>query len=627
MHPEQSLIVVRPYQPLMEVLDEVEATDANLLRGLSGWQDVVDAIETATAQDNAKSDKSKVRGRLRKSGPEIALLESLAGIIPDQDGLGLLRGGLTVLFKMVSLRLETRAMILEAFESIPETFIEAVQASMRFPDAPDLFQALRQLYDTLVEKVATLIEVLLRSHPNKNKVVRFLRHHPSRDVEVVQRCLDEVSRASDRVSRCSKAALEQAVGEIRQVQHSISTDMKGVKSGMDGIQAAITNGVTQLESRWRETDAGTHIRTVAESSRKMLEAADQMLKLGWYQQQYLGSVAAGQQQVALPWVHAAVIATPRLLEAAPSGWASPPVSPSQVSLDDLLQELDVPETAAAEALSRVTQRSCHARVNVGGRGSLLMTIARFREWLAAPWWASDLVLVDGHRGDVATNNITSVSAFCASLIGVLMNQDSDSSYDRPAAIVLHHFCGQHLTHRDPLRGPAGLIGSLVNQLLAQISDAEAGTPGLQPSLDFIADELFEGVGEKDIPSLCRVFCELVVRLDPSRPVFCIIDGVSEIETVLDGWQDETCLIVQGLLRMVEDGHRTGPGLRVLLTSSNRSGELADTVVSSGRRVSLLASNARGRRSSTSQLERDLDDLLMAGDCCEASNSNAGADGA
>jgi hypothetical protein len=73
---------------------------------------------------------------------------------------------------MVSLRLEVRAMILEAFENIPETFIEAVQASTRFPDAPDLLHAVRQLYETLVEKVGTLIEILLRSHPNKNKCKR-----------------------------------------------------------------------------------------------------------------------------------------------------------------------------------------------------------------------------------------------------------------------------------------------------------------------------------------------------------------------------------------------------------------------------------------------------------------------
>jgi hypothetical protein len=104
-------------------------------------------------------------------------------------------------------------------------------------------------------------------------------------MDVVQGCLGEVARAADRVSRCSRAALERAVGDI-------GADVKAVKSSVDGIQGAIADGVTRLESRWREVDAGNtkHLHTVAENSRKMLEVADQMLKLGWYQQQYLGSV-------------------------------------------------------------------------------------------------------------------------------------------------------------------------------------------------------------------------------------------------------------------------------------------------------------------------------------------------
>jgi hypothetical protein len=95
-------------RPLIEVLHEVEAVDANLLSRYYRWQDVVDAIEASKAQDAAKADRSSLRARLRKSGSEIALLDSLAGMIPDQDGLSVLRGGLTTLFKVsaASSRLE-----------------------------------------------------------------------------------------------------------------------------------------------------------------------------------------------------------------------------------------------------------------------------------------------------------------------------------------------------------------------------------------------------------------------------------------------------------------------------------------------------------------------------------------
>ena len=84
---------------LIEVLHDVEVVDDSLPSRSCGWQDVVNAIESATAQDKAKADKSIVRARLRKSAPELAVLESLANMIPDQDGLSILRGGLTTLCK------------------------------------------------------------------------------------------------------------------------------------------------------------------------------------------------------------------------------------------------------------------------------------------------------------------------------------------------------------------------------------------------------------------------------------------------------------------------------------------------------------------------------------------------
>ena len=85
---------------LIEVLHDVEVVDDSLPNRSSRWQDVIDAIESATAQDNAKAERSSVRARLRKSGPELAVLESLAGMIPDQDGLCVLRGGLTTLCRV-----------------------------------------------------------------------------------------------------------------------------------------------------------------------------------------------------------------------------------------------------------------------------------------------------------------------------------------------------------------------------------------------------------------------------------------------------------------------------------------------------------------------------------------------
>jgi hypothetical protein len=306
---------------------------------------------------------------------------------------------------------------------------------------------------------------------------------------------------------------------------------------------------------------------------------------------------------------------------------SPPASP-RASFDELLKALDVPEGAAAEALAGVTRRSCHLKVDTGARGNRLMGMKRFTEWLEAPSWASDLVLVDGHCGNIAADKVSPMSAICASLAGVMTDAERDDGQDRPAPIVLHHFCGQHLGLRNALSGPGGLIRSLVHQLLVQTHQhVEDYATGPQASLDFIDDHLLGGVDERDIPSLCRLFGELVARLDRSRPVFCIIDGVSEIETALDGWQEDACSIISALLDLVDEGSfRAGPALRVLLTSAQRSTTLAESVVPSDSHVSLLAAHTLGKRSYASLFEEDVDDLLMAGDGRAQSSEAVGTGG-
>jgi hypothetical protein len=288
--------------------------------------------------------------------------------------------------------------------------------------------------------------------------------------------------------------------------------------------------------------------------------------------------------------------------------ASPPGTP-RVSLEELLKALDVPESAAVEALAAVTRRSHHLKVDVGTRSNRLIEMKRFKEWLEAPAWVSDLILVDGHCGNVAADKVTPMSAICASLARTMMSPESSGNRDRPVPIVIHHFCGQHLG-RNPLNGPSGLIRNLIYQLLVQSHDVEGHSATPVPSLNFIDEQLLADIDDGSISSLCHLFCQLLVRIDPSKPIFCIIDGVSEIETALYGWQEHALTIVDAFLDLVED-LRPGPALRVLLTSPQRSTTLAESVVTSDRHVSLLAAHTLGRRSYASLFERDVDELLMA----------------
>jgi hypothetical protein len=85
---------------LIEVLREVQALDNFPLDRLCRWNDVLEDIANTQAQDEAKAGNSALRTSFRKAGPEIAVLESLTNLFPDPDGLSVLRGGLSTLFKV-----------------------------------------------------------------------------------------------------------------------------------------------------------------------------------------------------------------------------------------------------------------------------------------------------------------------------------------------------------------------------------------------------------------------------------------------------------------------------------------------------------------------------------------------
>lgn len=132
------------------------------------------------------------------------------------------------------------------------------------------------------------------------------------------------------------------------------------------------------------------------------------------------------------------------------------------------------------------------------------------------------------------------------------------------------------------------------------------------SLVFVDDQFLEALSNGDIASLCRLFCELVVQLDESRPIFCIIDGVTELETVLDGSRDGLIFVVNTLLQLVMQNRR-GPALRVLLAGSRKSVVLGELVVPLEHQVSLLSPQTRGSRGFPAWFEREVEELLMVGE--------------
>lgn len=67
-------------------------------KSLQSWNDVLKLIENAEDQYAEKAKNSWFRQKLRRGENVASVLQSLTDLLPEEYGLGVLRGGLSILF-------------------------------------------------------------------------------------------------------------------------------------------------------------------------------------------------------------------------------------------------------------------------------------------------------------------------------------------------------------------------------------------------------------------------------------------------------------------------------------------------------------------------------------------------
>jgi hypothetical protein len=247
-----------------------------------------------------------------------------------------------------------------------------------------------------------------------------------------------------------------------------------------------------------------------------------------------------------------------------------------MSLPELLRILKVPHMTATQDLDHVLKQGNSFETQALGHGRWLMTTENFKNWLAGG--QSDLLLVDGHCDQAKTGKTSPMSVFCASLIASLVTLRS--------GILLHFFCGQHVMPHDPLRGPHGLMRSLITQLLLDPETQE-------PNLDFIdSQQIYDDLVQHRLSAFCYVFQQLVRQFPKGTIIYCIIDGISEYERRLEGSKENLCFVVEELQQIVYS-QSLGQTFKLMMTSANKSTEVIHQVTRE-QHVSLRAGNVHSR---------------------------------
>jgi hypothetical protein len=252
-----------------------------------------------------------------------------------------------------------------------------------------------------------------------------------------------------------------------------------------------------------------------------------------------------------------------------------------------LKSLTVDLASFISETEHILRKSNSLRPQGLGKARYLLSTVQFKDWLARPF--SGILLVDGYCREDGIGNISPLSVFIASLTTTLSQTD--------CCIVLHFFCGNHIRpEQDTVSGPVGLVRSLIAQLL------------LYPD----SPDIHEAVMHWNVQALVFLFGLLIQNMDKSKPIICLIDGISDFETPLHRW-DKQILDIVKQLRSIVDGQRSGPPLKLLLTSANRAldiGSLVRQGQNPGEYVSLRAGNVNDRPIRGFGFDQDVQRMLM-----------------
>jgi len=256
-----------------------------------------------------------------------------------------------------------------------------------------------------------------------------------------------------------------------------------------------------------------------------------------------------------------------------------------LTLEELLGTLDVPHLQSTNDLGQILRQSKVFDSAAKMHAAALLQTEQCRRWLSV--YASELLHVDGHLDASRFGKTSPISHMCAVLVEVLQGPGKN--------ITLHFFCGQHVASNDDLRGPAGLIRSLLTQLTLAVLQRWP-----QAKADWISLGGVSGHSQTiRVGDLCHAFLQLLEKIPDHLTVYCVIDGISWFER--DEWAEEYFGVV-GMLRTGASDETRGPSFKLLMTSPTRSGrEMRESlrphqhVALSGGRVALGPASDRALR--------------------------------
>lgn len=244
---------------------------------------------------------------------------------------------------------------------------------------------------------------------------------------------------------------------------------------------------------------------------------------------------------------------------------------TSLSQDDLLDILGVSADSPIQDLRRVLRAGQSTELSASHIAKGIIEGRKFQDWLSTD--ASAALFIEGGSSSASYGRNTPMSLMSSVVI--------ESLHNKEPAIAIYFFCGSHTSSKDSIKGPHGMMRSLICQILWLFS----------VDLDFISSRRYrEQLQSLNLHTLCDCFGKLVKQLPMDTVLICIIDSICFFEK--KEWA-ENCRKAVNDLQDLTDDDELGAVFKLLITSPSRSRYVGGTLPSQCRLL-LLADDSNGR---------------------------------
>ncbi|KAJ0424717.1 hypothetical protein BJY00DRAFT_247146 [Aspergillus carlsbadensis] len=526
-----------PHSDLKEALQNcAETWNINCDVKTCTWGDVFDEMQAAEDEYHRRGTgkKNLPRRSMRWAGDNAADINPWFDMFPSEFGGNILTAGLKLVFSIAKQQADMRTKILAAFRTIVDIIIDTRATREQFRSSADLRKPALELYDTVLCTIQKLATRLNGKH-STNKVFQKV-FRPALTAGELDEVLGSMDRKVNAYQKCLQSILNATLSRIDSSTRSISSESRMTR-------AVVTD--TKLDVR----DIKQTVGTISDEN-KHISAFLKQLQVEYQSVEERRELGSNAQTAFCRTLMDEINTVKALLSASPTQTVyiqDDRPSKSFLPGELLARVIDVHHLSPLNDLDYVLREgnSSDNASQAQTQAQQLIHQPRFHQWLTSA--RSDLLLV--LRDFDICSRMIPLSYLCAHLSLSLSNT--------PGYIILHFFCGQHESRADPLRGPQGLLRSLITQLLH--------TAGPFNHNFIETRDYAERIESHIVRDLCVTFKALITQLPLNQRVFCFIENILWLES--PEWMQELIDVLEILYRMTHDEH-LHPILKVLITSGS-----------------------------------------------------------